>query len=146
MARALGPDDIGPVDVAVIVFDDNEFNGEIAPALAELHDSGTVQILDLAFVAKGEDGKTVVIEVEDSSAAERFDGLSEELDLLNDEDLDYFAADLEPGTSALLVVWENTWAKRVAGAVRDNNGRLAGMMRIPHETVAAAINALQDEE
>lgn len=146
MAIALNPDTIGPVDVAVIVFEDNDFNGEIAPALAEVHESGAVTILDLAFVAKDEDGNTLVVEVEDTGAADRFGGLTEAVDLLNDEDLDYFAADLEPGTSALIVVWEHTWAQRVSAAVRANNGKLAAMMRIPHESVVDAISALQEEE
>lgn len=32
MPADLDPDSIGPVDVAVILFEGNEFNGDVAPA------------------------------------------------------------------------------------------------------------------
>ncbi len=55
MPAALQPDTIGPVDVAVILFEGNEFNGDVAPALSDLNDSGTVRVIDLAFVSKEKD-------------------------------------------------------------------------------------------
>jgi hypothetical protein len=147
MAQLLDPNSIGPVDIALVVFEGNNFNGEVAPALAELNDSGTVHIIDLAFVSKDADGSTLVIEVEDAGVAEAFAGLTNDrLDLLNDEDLDMFAADLEPNTSALVIVWENSWMARIGAAVRGSGGYLAGMTRIPADVVAAAIDALAEEE
>ncbi|MFM9123735.1 MAG: hypothetical protein ACKOSO_00825 [Actinomycetota bacterium] len=47
---------MGPVEIAVYAFPGSQFNGQIAPALRELIATGTVRVLDLAFVAKGEDG------------------------------------------------------------------------------------------
>jgi hypothetical protein len=147
MAAVLSPDSIGPVDIALVVFEGNNFNGDVAPALAELNDSGTVHIIDLAFVSKDADGNTTVIEVEDADVADAFAGLTgERLDLLNDEDLDIMAADLDPNTSALIVVWENSWMARVGAAVRDSGGYLAGMTRIPADVVAAAIQALAEDD
>ncbi|MEV7729609.1 hypothetical protein AB0P15_33555 [Streptomyces sp. NPDC087917] len=35
------------MDVAVVAFEDNRFNGEIMPALRELRENGTVRVLDL---------------------------------------------------------------------------------------------------
>ncbi len=97
MAQLLDPNTIGPVDIALVVFEGNDFTGDVAPALAELNDSGTVHIIDLAFVSKDADGTTTVIEVEDADVASAFAGLTgDRLDLLNDEDLDLMAADLEP--------------------------------------------------
>ena len=43
---------IGPVEYAVFAFPGNRFTGEIAPALAELVDAGTIRIIDIAFVIK----------------------------------------------------------------------------------------------
>lgn len=147
MTQLLDPNSIGPVDIALVVFEGNNFTGDVAPALAELNDSGTVHIIDLAFVSKDADGATTVIEVEDAGVAEAFAGLTNDrLDLLNDEDLDLFAADLEPNTSALVVVWENSWMARIGAAIRGSGGYLAGMTRIPADVVAAAIDALAEEE
>ena len=147
MAQILDPNAIGPVDIALVVFEGNDFNGDVAPALAELNDSGTVHIIDLAFVSKDAEGNTTVIEVEDADVAEAFAGLTgDQLDLLNDEDLDLMAADLEPDTSALVIVWENSWMARVTSAIRESGGYLAGMQRIPADVVAMAIQALADDE
>jgi hypothetical protein len=147
MAQILDPNSIGPVDIALVVFEGNDFNGDVAPALAELNDSGTVHIIDLAFIIKDADGATTVVEVEDAAVADAFAGLTgDQLDLLSDEDLDIMAADLEPNTSALVVVWENSWMARVGAAVRNSGGYLAGMQRIPADVIAAALEALDDDE
>lgn len=147
MAQALNPDSIGPVDIALVVFEGNHFTGDVAPALAELNDSGTVHIIDLAFVSKDAEGNTTVIEVEDADVADAFAGLTGgQLDLLNDEDLDIMANDLEPNTSALVVVWENSWMARVGAAIRGSGGSLVGIQRIPAEVVTAAIEALAEDD
>jgi uncharacterized membrane protein len=140
------PDAIGPVDVAVIHFEGNRFNGDVAPALAELADLGIVHIIDLAFVLKDEDGSVTTIEVEDSEVAEAFAGLSDDhVDLLSDEDLEAFGEVLEPGSSALAIVWENSWAARLAAAVQGSKGEVVYMQRIPRESVQRAIAALAED-
>ena len=47
---------VGPVDVVIIGFPGNKFTGQIAPALMELVESGTIRVIDLLFVMKDEDG------------------------------------------------------------------------------------------
>ncbi len=146
MPTVLDAEAIGPVDVAVIVFDSHDFTGDVAPALTELNDSGTVHIIDLAFVRKETDDSVSYVEVEDADVAREFERLnSDHFDLLSDEDLTEIAGDLEPGTSALVIVWENTWAGRLASAVRASHGRLVAQERIPRDTVVRAIAALDDE-
>lgn len=147
MAPVVDPDSIGPVDVAQFVFEGNQFNGDVAPALAQLHDSGTVRIIDLAFVIKDADGKTASIEVEDADVADSFAAVTgNQLDLLSDSDLEFMAETLEPNTSALVVVWENAWATRFLAAVRGSGGRLSAMERIPRDAVLNAIAALAADE
>jgi hypothetical protein len=58
--------------------------------------------------------------------------------LFNEEDLEAAAAELEPGSSAALLVWENLWAKKVAQAMRDAGGVVFDFERIPHEVAQAA--------
>ena len=146
MADIPNPDSVGPVDVAVVLFEGNRFNGEVAPALAELQQSGTVRIIDLAFLTRDADGNAGFVEVEDAEVADAFAGISEsQLDLLNDEDLMSMAEGLAPDSSAMVVVWENTWASRLAAAVRGSGGEVISYLRIPRETVVAAIEALEEE-
>jgi hypothetical protein len=49
---------IGPVEYMVVAFPGNQFKGEIAPALGDLVDNGTIRVLDLVFITKDQDGNT----------------------------------------------------------------------------------------
>lgn len=83
----------------------------MAPALADLSDSGTVRVIDLAFVRKQADGTTSFVEVADPEVADEFDRITDaQFDPLSDSDLTEIAAGLAAGTSALVVVWEYSWA------------------------------------
>jgi Family of unknown function (DUF6325) len=145
MPAALDADSVGPVDVAVILFEGNKFSGDVAPALAELNDSGTVRIIDFAFVRKEIDGSASVVEAGDAEVAEQFDFHATQFDLLSEEDLIRIANGLEINSSALVIVWENRWAARLAAAVRASHGQLISQDRIPRETVLRAIAALDEE-
>ncbi len=48
------------------------------------------------------------------------------------------AEELDPDSSAALLVWENIWAREVAQAMRDAGGVLFDYDRVPHEVVVAA--------
>jgi Family of unknown function (DUF6325) len=144
MSGVLEADAIGPVDVAVIAFEGNDFNGDVAPALADLQASGTVRVIDVAFLRKEADGATTVVEAADAAVAQAYERIaSTQFDMLNDADLSNLASALEPDSSAMVIVWENSWATRFASAVRQSHGQVAVLERIPHENVAAAIAALQ---
>jgi len=145
MPAALDADSVGPVDVAVILFEGNKFSGDVAPALAELNDNGTVRIIDFAFVRKETDGSASVVEAGDAEIAELFDFHATQFDLLSEEDLVGIADQLEADSSALVIVWENSWAARLAAAVRASHGRLISQDRIPRETVLRAIAALDED-
>jgi hypothetical protein len=136
----------GPVDLAVIHFEGSQFNGDIAPALIELHDEGIVRIIDCTLVRKEADGSTSVLEVADAEVADAFARITDsQLDLLSDEDLQRISDGLDANSSALIIVWENTWTRRLATAVRESRGELVELMRIPREYVQAALAALDEE-
>ncbi|NGN69909.1 hypothetical protein G5C51_39230 [Streptomyces sp. A7024] len=146
MPSGLKADSVGPVDVAVVAFDGNQFNGDVAPALRELQESGVVRFLDMTFIRKGPDGSVSVVELADSGVAEAFERVAEaEFDLLSDEDLQVAAHSLAPNSSALVACWENTWAARLATALRESKGEVLFMERVPRDDVARAITALDEE-
>jgi hypothetical protein len=134
-------EEIGPVDYAIVAFPGNQFRGEIAPALAELVESGTIRIIDIAFVGKNADGEAVALELAelDPDVQEGLERAGVEVSgLFNEEDLMATAEELEPNSSAALIVWENVWARKVAQAVRDAGGELLDFDRLPHEVVQSA--------
>jgi Family of unknown function (DUF6325) len=134
-------DEIGPVDYAVVAFPGNRFRGEIAPALADLVEAGTIRIIDIAFVGKGPDGDAVAFEITelDPDVREGLERAGVEVGgLVNEDDLMDTAAGLEPNSSAALIVWENVWARKVTQAMRDAGGELVAFERLPHDVVQAA--------
>jgi hypothetical protein len=134
-------EEIGPVDYAVIAFPGNQFKGEIGPAIADLVDSGTIRVIDIAFVGKGPDGDTVAMELTelDAEVQAGLDKAGIEVGgPFNEDDLQDIADDLEPNFSAAVLLWENVWARKVSQAMRDAGGELVAFERLPHELVQAA--------
>jgi hypothetical protein len=129
----------------IVAFPGNKFKGEIAPALAELADNGTIRIIDLAFVMKDADGNVALLEVGDldsevgAAFAELAGGGEGSGRLLNEEDLEAAGEELDPNSSAALLVWEDVWATKLAEAIRGADGVLLDLERIPHEVVMAAV-------
>ena len=133
---------IGPVEYMIVAFPGNRLKGEIVPALAELVEAGTLRIIDLAFVMKDADGLVVTAEMGDldSEVFKAFDALSPEtMGLLNQEDLAAAGEELEPNSSAAMLVWEDVWATKLRDAILNAGGELLDLDRVPHEVVNAAI-------
>jgi Family of unknown function (DUF6325) len=137
--------EIGPVDYMIVAFPGNEFRGEIAPALGDLVEAGTIRIIDLAFVGKNKEGEIVAFELTDldPEIREGFEKAGVEVNgLFNETDLMAAGAELEPNSSAALLVWENVWARDVAQKIRDAGGVLLDFERLPHDVVEAAREAV----
>ena len=131
---------IGPVEYVIIGFPGNQFKGEILPALADLVEGNTVRILDLVFVIKDEEGNVTSAEYEDLPGMADLDGEAD--GLFSEEDLLMAAEVLEPNSSGLLIVWEDTWATPLAEAIRNAGGVIVAGERIPHEIVEAAYEGI----
>lgn len=141
-------DELGPIDVVVIGYPaDAPMTGEAVPILVDLVDRGIVRVLDVLFVTKGEDGAFAGFTV-DGIDKDRigdftiFEGASS--GLLGDDDAESAAAAMEPGESAVVLVYENRWAAPFAAAVRRNGGQLIASQRIPVQDVVEALEALED--
>jgi hypothetical protein len=133
---------IGPVEYLIVAFPGNQFKGEIIPALADLVEAGTIRIIDLAFVMKDADGAVVTAELGDldSEVFKAFDALSPEtMGLLNEEDLAAAGEELDPNSSAALLVWEDTWATKLRDAIVNAGGEVLDLERVPYQVVNAAV-------
>jgi hypothetical protein len=142
-------DELGPVDWIVVEFPGSRFNGEIVPALVDLVQRDLVRVLDLLVLKKDDDGTLEAFELSDLDEAEVGELRSYESELamlLSEEDVTSLAAAIEPGSSAGVVVWENTWAAPFASAVRRSGGQLVASGRIPTQALLAAIEAEQQQQ
>jgi Family of unknown function (DUF6325) len=134
-------DDIGPVEYLIVSFPGNQFKGEILPELASLVESGTIRIIDLAFVGKDTSGNTLMFELSDldPDIQREFGAIgAESSGMFNEEDLRAAAEELDNDSSAALLVWEDVWATKLAAAIRNAGGEVLDLERIPRDVVVAA--------
>lgn len=145
-----GPiDDLGPVDYLVVEFPAGEstFTGEMASALIELVEAGTVRVLDLLVIQKGEDGTIDAMEIDDLGEVDELRRLETEIaEILAADDVAHLAAAMDNGTTAAVLVWENSWAAPFASAARRAGGQMVATGRIPIQAIAASIEAESDDQ
>jgi hypothetical protein len=140
--------EMGPIDYLIVEWPGRQPTGEALPHLIDLVDRGLIRILDLAFIAKAEDGSVAALGIADLGdeidVFAAFEGASS--GLLGDDDIAEAGNALEPGTSAALLVFENSWAGPFAAAVRRSGGQLVASGRIPVQDVLAALDAVEASE
>ena len=130
---------LGPIEVVVLGFPGSRFTGEIRPQIVELVERGIVTVVDALFITKDADGEVAFLELQqlaaDPEVAALGDLLSRQLDLLAEEDISELVADLEPGSSALALVFEHTWMLPVREAIIASGGVLLADIHVPPEVV-----------
>ena len=142
--------EIGPIDIAVIGYPaDAPMTGEAAPLLLDLVERGIIRVLDVLFVTKNEDGTFSGFDAKDLTDKgvgdfTVFEGASS--GLLGDEDAEKVADTIEPGSAAVMIVYENRWAAPFIAAVRRNGGEAIAFERIPAQDVIDALDALEAAE
>ena len=125
--------DYGPVEFYAIGFDGDHPGPAVLQAIDDLVKSGIVNLLDLVFVRRTEDGELSIVEFADS---EESDMLALELSgLAGEEDIDSLAADLPPGSSAAILVVELVWAKQFSQALFNAGGAVIGRETVPAPVV-----------
>ncbi|MGW5635175.1 DUF6325 family protein [Streptomyces sp. NPDC003832] len=137
---------VGPIDYLVVEFPGNRMTGEGFPLLVDLVDRGIIRILDLMFVRKETDGTVSGMEIADLDGdgtldLSVFEGASS--GLLGQDDLEDAASALEPGSSAGILIYENSWAAPFAAAMHRSGARLVASGRIPMPAVMAALDAVE---
>lgn len=146
-AYAAEHDEFGPIDLVVIAYPPGApLTGEALPILLDLVDRHIVRVLDALFVQKNEDGTFSGFNAQDLTADSVgeftvLEGASS--GLLGDDDAAAAAEGIEPGSAAVMILYENTWAAPFAAAVRRNGGVLVDNQRIPHADVIDALDSLE---
>jgi len=140
---------VGPIELAVIEFPGSNFQGDIVPAIVDLIDAGTVALLDLVVVVKDPDGNVSSLELWDLDDALKspFDSVDGEVGgMLSADDIALIGDSLDPGSTAGVVLWENTWSRPFVAAIQAAGGKLVAHDRIDAETAAAALASIQEAE
>jgi len=139
--------ELGPIDIVVIAYPAGApMTGEAVPIFMDLIERGIVRVLDVMFVTKDADGTFSgfdATDLEPDSVGDftAFAGASS--GLLGDEDLEEAAQAIEPGSAAVMILYENRWAAPFATAVRRNGGVLMASERIHVQDLIEALDAAE---
>ena len=142
--------DLGPVDIVVIAYPPGApMTGEAAGLLVDLVDRGIIRVLDAFFVKKDDDGTFYGFDARDLTDKgvgdfTVFEGASS--GLLGEEDAEKAADTIEPGSAAVMIVYENRWAAPFVAAVRRNGGVPVAFERIPAQDLLDTLDALDAAE
>jgi hypothetical protein len=140
-------EELGPVDIVVIAYPAGApMTGEAAPLLVDLVERGIIRVLDAMFVMKNEDGTFSGFDATDLTDKgvgdfTVFEGASS--GLLGEDDAAKAAEEIEPGSAAVMIVYENRWAGPFIAAVRRNGGVPVAFERIPAQDLIDALDAAE---
>jgi hypothetical protein len=138
----------GPVDFVLIEFSGDRLTGGAAQALLDLVDKGTIALYDVLVVGKEDDGSIYALDLADG--ADQLGGFTDlawvRSGLLTEDDMREAAGAMQPGTLAVLIVYENTWAIPFVAAARESGGQLIAGERIPAQDVMDSLETLEAQE
>ena len=141
---------LGPVDMVVIGFPANApHTGEGLRRFIELVDRRIIHVLDIKGVRKDPDGSFSGFDIGDIDG----DGIPDlvsfegaQTGLIKDEDLRVAVEAMEPESTAILIVFENTWAAPFVTAVLRGGGQLLAYERVPAQDLLDAIEDLDSAD
>ena len=137
-------DELGPIDIVVIAYPaDAPMTGDAVPIFVDLVDRGIIRVLDVLLVRQNEDGTVSGFEATDLDGdsigdLKVFEGAS--TGLLGEDDVAAVGETIEPGSAAVMIVYENRWAAPFAAAVRRNGGVLVANQRITAQELMDALD------
>ncbi len=134
-----------PLQMVMLAFDGNRFEGRILAELKRLREEGIVRLVGLLFVRKDADGSITSLQesdfeppaalligsaMRDLIGARRFaavQGGAEEASLFGytDADIHRIAAEIPTDTAVALALFEHTWALTLKEAIVDAGGFVA---------------------
>lgn len=126
----------GPADLYVVVYPKHSVPVSVTATLRDVDTAGIITLLDLAIVRTNEDGSSQLMELDEVADEIGMLGvMPRATGLIGMHDIEELAEDLTPGTSCLIVVMENTWARKITRAVKDDNARVIAIERFTAEGV-----------
>ena len=139
-------DELGPVDFLAIEFPGGRLTAPGFEKLLSLADKGVVDILDMEFIAKDADGKSKKVDVWEfavPAGVDLSDWAGASSGLLDDSDVGEISAAMQPGSVAVVVIYENRWVLGLVDDWRRDGARLIANGGISASDIVAALDAAE---
>jgi len=144
--------DLGPAELITLIFPGERAHPGVAEMLAQLAAGRDIRLLDLVFVIRTS-GDVVQVTGDRENLEDIGLGAVQVSapKLISEDDLGVVRDWLRPGTSAAVIAYEHTWARRLARAVRDAGGmvmlsRSSGRLDPEQQVVAESEAAVREAE
>lgn len=125
----------GPADLYVLELPEGGSAAELVARVKDVTTAGVVTLLDVALVRQEPDGSRVIAEYDELAAALGLSDLSPNAaGLIGADDLMELTEELACST-ALVVLFENTWARQIVSAAQAAQVRVLSSTRFPAEVV-----------
>jgi hypothetical protein len=139
-------DELGPIDFIAVEFPGARIAGSGFQQLLTLADQGVIGILDVEFISKDATGNSGKVDISDLPNPAGFDlsvweGASS--GLLDRADVDQIAAEIEPGSVAAVIVYENLWTVNLINTWRRDGARFIADGGLSVDDVVDAIEATE---
>jgi hypothetical protein len=137
----------GPLEFVVVEFTGEIPGAQLAPELKRLVDQEIVRIIDILFVKKEADGRITTHELSEFAGNPEFEALDSAIQsvdgLITETDVSDLAADLEPGVTAGVLLFEHLWVTGMRAAIEAAGGQIVFTERIPGPVVDAIEGAAE---
>ena len=142
------PDNVATdlVEYFIVAVPNVESLAGLGPALAKLVKRAAIRILDVVVLVKDDDGAVALLELDvvDSMAALR--GLDHDVGgMLSDHDIELASLALRAGTTGVVIVTEDRWAKPLSTAAQRAGGQIIAGDRIPASRVELVLAEKSDD-
>jgi hypothetical protein len=140
---------LGPIEMLVIGFPENQFKGEIVPEITDLVNRGVISVVNGILIRKEPDGSTNVSNFDEvgltAGNVTEFgaDVESAVNDLFSDDQVAAIAAELDPNSSVGVLIFENTWVKGLQSAISGAGGVMMRNVRVDGPTLEEIIAGLR---
>ncbi len=135
---------MGPISYLIVEYPGSNMTGDGLVALVDLVERGAIRVLDLLFVNRDNDGHMTVIDISDvdnDGALDLtiFEGATS--GLLDESDAADAASAIKPGSSAAVLLFENTWALPLVRGLQSGGAELVAAGYIPVDRLVDALDA-----
>jgi uncharacterized membrane protein len=137
---------VGPIDFVLLEFPGDADTKACADAIMDLVERGSIHLYDLLVIRKALDGSFSGVDLTEVTPSgvggfHVFGGARS--GLIGDDDVSKAAEAMQPGTMAVLIVFENAWAAPFVAAAMDAGGEMIASERIPAQDVIDALDRLE---